>query len=174
MINGHLDYPAMLAENGIHGMASLDLYFDHNAQIDESRSRMLGDSRFIRGLFVQAARVGLMDWFRGMGGTLSKDQFRDQHFRADFVITYTSTRLSELEKNGEGSYHLVRKSLVQTCLNPAMGGVDMTCAALRVAGAISKQVSSDYKIRFEALKDRLEQYDSLGLSGLNRSIDRST
>lgn len=170
MINGHLDYPEMLAENGIHGMATLDLYFDHNAQIDESRSRMLGDSRWIRGLFVKAARIGIEDWFRGMGGSLNKDQFRDQHFRADFIITYTSTHSSELEKNGEASYHLVRRQLVQTCLNPAMGGLDVTCAAMRVAGIINSQVSSNYKIKFQALKDRLEQFDETGLAGLNQSI----
>jgi hypothetical protein len=50
-----------------------------------------------------------------------------------------------------------------------MGGLDVTCAAMRVAGIISSQVSSNYKIKFQALKDRLEQFDDLGLSGLTRS-----
>jgi hypothetical protein len=172
VINGHLDYPAMLAENGVHGMATLDLYFDHDAHIDESRSRMLGDNRWIRGLFVKAARIGLEDWFRGMGGSLNKAQFRDQHFRADFVITYTNTHASDLEKNGESNYHMVRRQLVQTCLNPAAGGLDLACTAMRVAGVISSKVSSNYKIKFQALKDRLEQYDETGLSGINQSILR--
>lgn len=166
LINGHLDYPEMLAENGVQGMATLDLYFDHEARIDESRSHIMGDNRWIRGLFVKAARIGLEDWFRGMGASLKKSQFRDQHFRADFVITYANTHSSELEKNGESSYHLVRRQLVQTCLNPAAGGIDLACTAMRVAGAISSKVSSHYKMKFQALKDRLEQFDEMGLKGL--------
>ncbi|MFL5815000.1 MAG: hypothetical protein ACJ763_15600 [Bdellovibrionia bacterium] len=172
LINGHMDYPEMLAENGVQGMATLDLYFDHDARVDETRSRLMGDNRWIRGLFAKAARNGLEEWFRGMGGNLKRAQFRDQHFRADFVITYTNTHASELERNGENSYHLVRRQLVQTCLNPVAGGLDLACTAMRVAGTISSKVSSNYRIKFEALKDRLEQFDEIGLSGINQSILR--
>jgi hypothetical protein len=162
----------MLPENGVQGIATLDLYFDHDARVDETRSRLMGDNRWIRGLFTKAARVGLEEWFRGMGGSLAKAQFRDQHFRADFVITYTNTHSSELERSGENAYHLVRRQLVQTCLNPAAGGLDLACTAMRVAGAITSKVSPNYRIKFEKLKDRLEQFDEMGMSGINQSIQR--
>lgn len=170
LVNGHLDYPTMLAENGVHGQASLDLYFDHEAKIDENRSHFFGDNRLVRGLLVKATRQALQDWFRGCGGLLEKNKFRDQHFHADFIITFTSTQASELLKETEGSYHLYRRSLVQTCLNPMAGGVDLTCVAFRVAGFVSTQVSSNYKIRYQALKDQLENFDDMDLKGLHETI----
>jgi hypothetical protein len=170
LVNGHLDYPTMLAENGVHGLASLDLFFDHEAKIDENRSHFYGDNRLVRGLLVKATRKALEDWFHGCGGKLAREQFRDQHFQADFIITFTSTQSSELQKEQEGSYHLYRRSLVQTCLNPMAGGLDLTCVALRVAGVISNNVSSTYKMKYQALKDQLEAFDEMDFKGLREVI----
>jgi hypothetical protein len=174
LINGHLDYPQMLAENGVYGLATLDLYFDREARIDESRSRFSGDNRWVRGLLVSAARKGLVAWYNSIGGRLEREKFRNQHFRADFVITYTSTQSSDLQKEEEGSYHMVRRSLVQTCLNPTVGGVDVACVAMRVAGAISTQLSEKYKIKYQALKDRLETLDGMDLRGINDELTRQS
>jgi hypothetical protein len=59
-------------------------------------------------------------------------------------------------------------------LNPAAGGLDVTCAALRVVGAISNMVSDKYKVRYQALKDRLEMFDQMELHGMNNEIARQT
>jgi hypothetical protein len=166
-VNSHLDYPMMLAENGIYGLASLDLYFDHDGNVDETRSKCIGGNGVVRGLLVQATRAGLVEWFGNEAKQIHKDQFRDQHFRADFIVTATDPSAGGYSKVGADYNFLRQKHYNPTCLEP--GAVDLACAGVRLFGLI-KGKSDSYKMKLEALKESTERFDELGLNGINVAI----
>ena len=166
-INDHLVFPSMLAENGITGAVTLDLYFNHRGEIDESRSETYGGNKFIRGLFVKATREALVEWLREDATRLRRDQFRDQHFRADMVILHSNLeRPSEALLKTSNGFYAFSRSYVSATACVLSGGVDLACLAMRAAGAIHRATSDKYKIEFAALEDSLENYDDLGLKGI--------
>lgn len=169
-IHQHLDYPEMLAENGVQGNATLDVYFNSDGELDEDRSKTYGDNRYVRGLLIRATRKGLVEWQTNEANRIRKDQFRNQHFRADFVIAYSQTDQSEVIKTQPGSYQFLRKRVSNvTCLG-AVGGapiLDFACVAMQVGGAIHRSVSDRYKSRLAALKEMLDYYDGLDLKGIH-------
>lgn len=167
-INFYLDYPIILVENGIRGIATLDLYFDNNGNIDESLSKFFGSNRSVRGLLVKAARLGLVKWYLADSFLLKKEQFKNQHFRAEFIISYTLDSRSEIQKSSSGLYTFLRRHYLHQCAQPT--GVDVACVAARIYGFARSKVSSSYRIELEALKDQLEHYDNLGLSGITKQI----
>jgi hypothetical protein len=167
-INQNLDYPIILLENGVQGTATLDLYFDHEGNVDEGRSKFFGANRSVRGLLVKASRQGLMKWYLADIFRLQRDQFKDQHFRAEFTISYSLPSISEIQKPGMNSYAFVRRRYVHECINPT--GLDVACAAIKLSGAIQRETSTTYKIRLQALQDQLEQYDVIGLNGIGAMI----
>jgi hypothetical protein len=170
-VNGHLDYPLMLAENGVYGLASLDLYFDHDGNVDEYRSKCGGANRVVRGLLVEATRSGLLEWFANEAKRIRRDQFRDQHFRADFMVSAVENSENSLSKAGP-EYHFVRRIHYNpTCLEP--GTVDLACAGMRIIGLI-KGKDDKYLMKFEALKESTERFDDLGLSGINELLRQAT
>lgn len=170
-INHFLDYPSLLFENGVQGTAGLDLYFDQKGEIDEVRSRFFGDHRTIRGLFVQASRKGLESWYRSAGARLRRGEFKNQHFHADFSISYLAESQSNLFKQAENDYRFVRRHFASVCANPM--GVDIACLAIKGYGAVKRMVSDSEKVRFAVLQDLLDHYDDMGLSGL-RDLIRGT
>jgi hypothetical protein len=172
-INHHLDYLQMMIDNGIHGTAVLDLYFDSQGNVDETRSKTQGDNSFVRGMLVRSTRKGLVDWFAKDASRLRKDQFRNQHFRADFILSYSQESESKLIKSGPGSYGFLRKYFSNPeCIGAGGGGIgiDLFCVASEVAGAIHHTLSDKYKIEVIAMKDSLEYYDRLDLDGINALI----
>lgn len=48
LIHQEIDYPDLLIEEGVQGISSLDLYFDHEGKIDEERSKFSGSNRWLR------------------------------------------------------------------------------------------------------------------------------
>lgn len=167
-INHFLDYPSILIENGVQGTATLDLYFDSRGEIDENRSKFLGGHRSLRGLLVRASRQGLEKWYRADGARLDKDQFKNQHFHADFSISYTLTEASKVEKEGEGSYRLVRRHYSSVCANPM--GLDLACIAVKGYGAVRRALTDDYRVKLAALQDVLDHYDDIRLQGMREII----
>lgn len=167
-INQFLDYPEILIENGVQGVATLDLYFDKDGNIDEARTKLFGGNRSVRGLLAHASRSGLVKWYRSDADQLKRDQFKNQHFRADFVISHALEDASRLEKTSQGSYTFLRRHYVHKCANPT--GVDVACVAMKTYGFIRGNVSKAYKARFQALQDRLEHYDDIGLDGVTAEI----
>ncbi len=171
-IHVQLDYPTLLVKDGIQGTALLDLYFDSNGNVEETRSRIQGSNRSIRGLFVRAVRKALPGWYLSDASRLAKNQFRSQHFRADFVISHGVKTVNSVSKGDDGTYSILRRRYVHPCWLPHPTGVipDVFCLAIRAAGAVEQQVSSTYRMKLEAEKDALEYYDSLGLVGVNEEI----
>jgi hypothetical protein len=170
-INQYLDYPSILIENGIQGIATLDLYFDDDGSVDEARSKFFGDNRWVRGLLVRAARQGILKWYVHDTFRLKKSEFRNQHFRADFEISYSQPSSSKIEKTGSGFYTFTRRHYMHECADPT--GVSVTCLAMKIYGATERRLSSDYRMKYEALKDQLEYFDNTGLNNLN-SLIKST
>ena len=167
-IDHFLDYPSILIENGVTGTASLDLYFDSEGEIDEVRSQFLGGHRSLRGLLVRASRQGLETWYRSSGGRLKRDEFKNQHFRADFSISYALTEASRVEKEAEGSYLLTRRSSASICAQPT--GVDVTCLMMKGYGVAQRNFSDSYRSRLVALQDVLDNFDQIGLQGMRRIV----
>jgi hypothetical protein len=167
-INQEVDYPNLLVENGVQGTASLDLYFDHEGIIDEAKSIFGGSNRSVRGILAHAAREGILAWYRSDAFRLRKDQFKDQHFHADFSLSYVQQDESKLVKDEMGSYTITRKRYISECANPM--GLDLTCVAIKGYGAIGNLVSSKYTLEFHELKAKLDQYDELGLNGIDQLI----
>ncbi|MCM2322575.1 MAG: hypothetical protein NDJ90_04880 [Oligoflexia bacterium] len=178
-IDKHLDFPWMLAEHGIHGMASLELFFDREGHIDESRSRFSGNHRLLRGLLVKAARAGLIEWFSNDTHRIKKEQFRDQHFRADFLISSGTDNSSGLSIEREGSYRFLRRRYIRpavSCITsaltqPSLAMVDFGCLGAQVVGSLRRKVDSKYISRFNALKDTLEEYDRREFGGINSQVE---
>lgn len=167
-INYYIDYPIILIENGVQGIATLDLYFDQEGNIDADQSRFFGDNRYVRGILVRAARKGVVKWYLSDAVRLQKDQFKNQHFRAEFAISYTLPSISRIEKNSLGSYTFLRRHYMHECANPT--GIDVACLAAKAYGALQSEFSDSYKIKFRALKDTLEHYDDIGLNGIGALI----
>lgn len=174
-ISGNLDYPQLLVEYGVQGVASVELYFDHAGEVDESRTRVNGGHRLIRGLLVRASRQGLVDWYQSSVSRIEKEKFRNQYFRADFSITYTSRPVDQMIKVSEGSYRFVKRRTSRVCLNPTPVGaaLDISCVALKVAGKIRKEFSAAYRARFKALEERLDYFDQVEFAGINKKIRQS-
>lgn len=169
-INQDIDYPTLLIENGVQGISTLDLYFDSMGNVDESKSSFTGANRSVRGLLVKAARSGILKWYEMDAFRLEKQAFRNQHFRADFSISYTQTDLSELKRVAVSSYSITRRHYMHECASPI--GVDLSCVALKTYGALDNLLSREARVKFEALKDRLEYFDDLELKGLNKLIQK--
>jgi hypothetical protein len=172
LINGNLEFPIMLVEHGVQGIATLDLYFDQNGSIDEEKSSFSGDNRMVRGLLVKAVRKGLVNWYRSGLTRLEKEKLRNQHFRSDFVISYFLPTESALIKTNESAYKMLRRELIATCIAPTPSGfgLDVTCTAVKVAGSLKRAISDTYKGRYMALTESLSDYDRMGLEGINRQI----
>ena len=166
-----LDYPEVLVEQGVQGVASVDLYFDSRGLIDEHRSLVAGDHGSLRGVMVRAMRSGLLSWYRSDAIRLKREEFRNQHFRADFVLSYTLASDDRNEKLGAGRYHFLRRKQLSTCLYP--GAVDVACAAMKIAGFIKKQTSDKYNVHVAAVLDVLADFDSKGLDGIDGEIQGS-
>ena len=172
-INNHLDYPGILMEQGVQGIATLELFFDDKGEVDESKSKCFGDNRLVRGLLVKAVRYGLAEWFINEAQRLEKEKFRNQHFRADFEISHLLGSSSELTKSVTGAYQFKRRRFAHTCVSPigiGGAGLDVVCVAAKVTGFLSSRLSGKYKSRFYALVDSLEHFDGIGLIGLNSRI----
>ena len=107
----------MLIENGIQGIATLDLYFD------------------------SAGRVDKADVWR-----LQKNGFKNQHFTAEFELPYTLANSFRLDKNSSGSFTILRRHYMHECASPI--GLDLACLALKAHGAVQRNLSSFYQIRF--------------------------
>ena len=170
-INFHLDYPRILVENGVQGIASLDLYFDSEGNIDETKSKFAGPNRSVRGLLARASREGIVNWYKSDVLRLDREQFKNQHFRADFALSYLEEESTKITKNGTVNYTFVRRRRLMTCASPM--GVDVTCMATRAYGSIRNAVTSKGRLQLEALQDDLDHYDRLGLSGLASSIQNA-
>jgi hypothetical protein len=167
-INSELEYPTLLIQNSIQGQSQLDLYFDHEGEVDEKRSRFLGGPRAIRGLLVLAARKGLKHWYQGISAlSLSKGQFKNQHFRANFELSYELNTLHKLRKEHDGNYQFVRRENINPCVNTFL---DLACMASKAYGALQKATSDEYKIKYLNLLDRLDAYDQLGLKNYKNTI----
>ena len=163
-----IDYPSLLKENGIQGTATLDLYFDHDGNIDEDRSKLLGSNRYVRGLLGRASRNALVQWYEHDAHHLKKNQFKDQHFHAEFIISYILPSMSEWEKRGPNSYSISRRHLMYECGSHM--GFDLTCAASTLYGITKKLTSNQYRSNLQTLKDQLEYFDDIGLSGMRALI----
>jgi hypothetical protein len=172
-IGSHLEYPLLLSENGITGNATLDLYFDGNGEVDEGRSKTYGDARSLRGLLIKATRHGLMDWIPSDAPRLAKSQFRNQHFRADFILAHSQVDTSETLNPAPGSYLFTRRRVSNTaCIGQIDGSplLNAACLAAKAQGAILRSYSRSYRNEFELLKERLEQFDQIGLDGIKSSV----
>ncbi|HAR44531.1 MAG TPA: hypothetical protein DCS07_18180 [Bdellovibrionales bacterium] len=167
-VNKFLNYPAILAENGIEGTSTLEIFFNHLGEIDEARSKCFGSHRVVRGMLTQATRKGLVEWFSTDANRLSKEQFKNQHFRADFEVSNFLAEKSVVTKAAPGSYEFTRRRFANHCLSH--GGLDLVCATVKLSGAIKNLTSGAYKGRFYALTDHLEHYDSVGLAGINVQV----
>lgn len=163
-----MDYPDLLIQAGITGVSSLDLYFDLNGGVDESKSEFAGSNAYVRGLLVRAVRKGLVAWYRSDGGRLEKDQFRGQHFRASFTISFVQAPETLLTKTVNGHYSFKRRAGVTICATPS--GVDLACLAIQGYGKLRSVFSDKYRIQVIALKERLEDLDRLGLQGISRQF----
>ena len=166
-VNYFLDYPPLLIENGIQGFVVLDLYFDAHGEIDEERSRCIGDHPALRGLLVHAGRLGLARWYRSDGSRLRAADFRNQHFHGEFSITYGGESFSKVERSGDAVYRL-EHHVATGCAHPA--GVDIACVAARAYGIAKNTVSRENRVAWVSLQDRLSQYDELGLRGMRDKI----
>lgn len=170
-VNASLDYPSLLIENSVEGTATLDLFFDHDGNVDEDHSKFFGANRFVRGVLVKASRTALIQWYRADAVRLNKDQFRDQHFRAELSISYVRPDESRMEKTSSGSYLMVRRHYMHECATPF--GLDVACLALKAKGATERAFSDGYKNRFDDLKENLSHFDDIALGGINSAIKGS-
>lgn len=174
-IGASLEYPRILSENGIQGIAVLELVFDSKGKVDETQSKFFGGTRIIRGLFVKAARTGIISWYESDAVRVRPERFRNQHFRAVFEVSSYFADKSQTKKISSGSYEFVRRRYAPTCIEPAPSGavgLNVACLALRVGGFIKNQISTEYKTKLFAIKENLEHFDNLGLSGINAKIEK--
>jgi len=172
-LNGHLSYPSILVENGVSGVATLDLYFNSSGLIDESKSEIFGPNSSIRGLLTRAARKAIADWFNSEAIQLERSQFSDQHFRAEFVLSSVNKSISSVSKLTFNRYRILRRKYKNNVCVGSFGStptVDVTCIAMRIAGEIRSRTSHSYREQLDGLKDQLKFFDSLGLKGINKLI----
>ena len=167
-----LEYPQLFVENNIEGNASLDLHFDSEGRIDEIHSIFSGNHHAVRGLFVQAARKGIQEWYRSDAYRLHKDQFKNQYFHASLEITTVFHDYSEVTKSGAASYQIIKRKFKNPCASPL--GVDLKCLALKASGAVENAINHKSRIMLQLLEDKLDHYDDLGLSGINDLIRKNT
>ena len=113
-INQNLDYPILLAENGVQGNARLDLIFDSLGEVIEEMSFFTGTHRAIRGLLVKASRVGIVEWYRSDAYRLHREDFKNQHFTAELSLSVLSSETKWL-RGASGEYQLVRRHRVSAC-----------------------------------------------------------
>jgi hypothetical protein len=171
-INRNLDYPILLVENSVQGTASLDLRFDRDGNISESESEFLGSERHVRGLLVKASRMGLLEWNKSDAYRLHKDEFKGQHFHANFEVSYLEADLSQVSKNGADTYKMTRRRFKDVSCGAPISP-DLICIALKAKGAVENLLNDNSRIKLDLLKDRLESYDDLGLNGINQLIHES-
>jgi len=172
-IDKHLDYPSSLYENGVHGIATLDLYFDGSGNVDESRSQCQGGHRSIRGILIGATRNALLEWFANEAGRITKEQFRNQHFRAEFALSTFLGDANEVTQQTLGSYSFLRRKSRQTCIAAGPGGdpaLNLACVAAKAAASLKNAFDRKAHMRFVALSDTLDHYDQLGLTGINELV----
>ncbi len=146
----------------------VDVYFGGRGLVDEERSQITGDVRLLRGLLTRATFRALTEWLSGDATQLRPDQFRNQPFRAEFVLSYASTRGAARQRVTPGHYDIKRTRTLNACLG-AVGGapfLELACAALQVGGVVRRQVSDRYKNQFEILKEQLIDWDQRGLAGV--------
>jgi len=167
-IGEKLDYPDVLAEEGIEGTTSVDLYFDSRGLIDEDRSEVLGDHASLRGEMVRAVRSGLLSWYESAATRLRMDEFRNQHFRADFTLSYSENSQERTDKLASGSYHFLRRRKIDICIYP--GAIDLACTAAKIAGFIADHTSDKHKVHVAAVLDVLNDFDAQGLRGIDDDI----
>jgi len=167
-INYNIDYPNLLIENGVQGVAILDLYFDSEGNVNEGHSTVTGDNGSVRGMLVKAARDGIVKWYQTDAFRLKKDEFKNQHFRTEFAMSYTQASESSLVKSAAGNYAITRRHYMHQCAVP--GGVDIYCLAMKTYGAVNNLLTHESRILFEGLRDRLEHYDEIELKGINQLI----
>lgn len=172
-IDLHLEYSKLLVENGVEGLASLDLYFDHEGNIDEARSVFGGDNSLIRGVLVRATRAGLVKWYLYDAHRLKKEQFRNQHFYAQFSLSAVFGENSELAKTAPNAYTFRRRRAKDYCLRPfgSAPGIDVSCVAFKAYGAIYNSLSRERRIKFDNLRDELEHVGRKNLDGINAAIE---
>ncbi len=163
-----LDYPDILTEQGVQGETSVDVYFDSHGVIDERRSIVRGDRGTLRGAMVRAVRTGLVNWYQSAAAQLDANEYRNQHFRADFRLVYGERSEDRLDRLAAGNYHFLRKRQIDICVYP--GAIDVACAAAKVAGFIKKKTSDKYNVHIAAVIEALESFDQQGLSGLAEVI----
>ena len=172
-IDEYLNYPDLLVENGVEGLSSLDLYFNNSGEIDEARSECNGDNKIIRGILVRAARQGIMKWYLfATNKRLKKEQFRNQHFHAEFALSAVFGPESKLQKTAPDTYSLLRRRSKDYCLRPfgSTPGLDVSCLAIKAYGSVYNSISRRHKIMFDELQDELEFYDRKGLNGIGALI----
>ena len=174
-VNSRLDYPRLLVENGVEGYATLEIFFNSQGRIDEGKSSCLGSHRSLRGLLIRAVRGALVDWYSSDAVRLSPEQFRDQHFRANFEITFSQPAASQVDRIAPGTYSFLRRQSANSCLTAVPGSgamLNLSCVAIKAGGYIKNAMDGNRKIHYEALNDRLEYFDDLGLKGMNDLIER--
>jgi hypothetical protein len=167
-VSKYLDFPEILMENGVQGTAAIDLRFDSEGRVDETRSTWTGSHRAVRGLLVQATRLGLVEWYESDAYRLHRDEFRNQHFQAAFEITYTQAGESRIDQTGPGSYQMLRRRQKQVCAHP--GGIELVCLARKTQGAVENLLIDKGRILYEMLRDKLDRFDEQGLQGVNQQI----
>ncbi|MEK6706338.1 MAG: hypothetical protein AABZ06_11170, partial [Bdellovibrionota bacterium] len=94
-------------------------------------------------MLVKAVRYGLSEWFANEAGQLEKKKSRNQHFRADFEISYLLGNQSEVTKTTTGAYQFTRRRFSHTCISPVGiggAGLDITCVAARVGGFVKNRL----------------------------------
>lgn len=126
---------------------------------------------------IRAFRKGYIEWHASDAGRIRKEQFRNQHFRADFILAYSQTDTAEVSKLVPGSYGFLRRRVSNISCIGSEGGAaifNFACAAEGIFGAIHGGLSEKYENQITALKDTLDYYDGLGLGGLNREARDST
>ncbi|MCC7441169.1 MAG: hypothetical protein IT285_06035 [Bdellovibrionales bacterium] len=164
----------MLAESGIRGRATLDLVFDSRGEVDENRSRFSGGHKLLRGLLVGAVREGLVAWYLNDAANLRIEQYRGQHFRAEFDLNAAVYPVRSVRNLAPNSYEFLRKRRSANCVAPGLGGspmMDLACVALSAYGAIRRETSADYRSRLQGLRDHLEELDRRGLQGFGELLD---
>jgi hypothetical protein len=93
-------------------------------------------------------------------------------FDLSSLLKSTTEITRELPKL-QDSYQLVKRKNIPNCIIPVSNGIplaDITCIAIKGIGAIKRKWSDDYRIKFNGLKDDLENYDQIALSGINGTI----
>ena len=130
----------------MQGSATIDLYFTEKGEVDEARSTTTGSSRVLRGLIARATYKGLVRWLREEASRLKRADFRNQYFRAEFILSGILGPKNELTRTTAGNYLLTRGAFQNRGrLTPIAAGVgiDGAIVALSIGGAIERSTSND-------------------------------